>query len=170
MPVFTHPLTVHIAAFLDGVGLEVCAADLTEPTFLPGILLDRGRVLIDESRLQHPGDLLHEAGHLAVMTPERRAKCGVNATKNMGEEIAAIGWSYAALVHLELEPAVVFHPQGYKGGSDSLMENFREGRFLGVPLLQWMGMTLDEKAARGQNLPPYPHMQRWLRETAPAEG
>ena len=31
-------------------------------------------------------------------------------------------------------------------------------------------MTLDEKAAREQNLLPYPHMQRWLRETAPAEG
>ena len=167
MSVFADPLTARIAAFLEEIGLEVCAADLTEPTFLPGILLDRGRVLIDESRLAHPGDLLHEAGHLAVMTPKKRAKCGVDATKNMGEEIGAIGWSYAALTHLGLDPAVVFHPQGYKGGAQSMIDNFREGRFLGVPLLQWMGLTLDEKAAREQNLPPYPHMQRWLRETPP---
>ena len=167
MPTFVHSLTVRIAAFLESIGLEVCAAELTEPTFLPGIRLERGRLLIDEGRLLYPGDLLHEAGHLAVMTPARRAKCGVDATKNMGEEIGAICWSYAALTHLGLDPAVVFHPDGYKGSSQSFIDDFREGRFVGVPLLQWMGMTLDERAAREQNLPPYPYMQHWLRQTSP---
>jgi hypothetical protein len=36
-----------------------------------------------------------------------------------GEEMAAIAWSYAACVHLGLEPTVVFHSDGYKGGSES---------------------------------------------------
>ena len=161
---FTHPLTARIAAFLEGIGLEVRAADLPGRTFLPGIQMERGALLIDESRLLYPGDLLHEAGHLAVMTTAKRARCAVDAGKNSGEEIAAIGWSYAALTHLGLDPAVVFHPAGYKDGAASLIENFQQGRFLGVPLLQWMGLTLDEKNAREQNQPPYPHMQRWLRE------
>ena len=164
MPTFTEPLTARIAAFLESIGLEVQIADLPGKTFLPGILIDGGRLLIDEGRLRHPGDLLHEAGHLAVKTPSRRARCGLDASNNMGDEIGAIGWSYAALTHLGLDPAVVFHPAGYKGGSQAFIENFREGRFAGVPLLQWMGLTLDEKNAREQNVPPYPHMRRWLRE------
>ena len=71
--------------------------------------------------------MLHEAGHLAVMTPKKRAKCGDNAGKNIGEEIGAICWSYAALTHLGLDPTVVFHPQGYKGvPSRSLTTSVRD--------------------------------------------
>ena len=164
MPAFTAPLTARIVEFLESIGLEVQAAELPGRTFLPGILIEQGRLLVDENRLRYSGDLLHEAGHLAVKTPSRRARCGLDASKNMGDEIGAIGWSYAALTHLGLDPAVVFHPHGYKGSSQAFLDNFREGRFAGVPLLQWMGLTLDEKKAREQNLPPYPHMQRWLRE------
>ena len=54
--------------------------------------------------------------------------------------MAAIAWSWAALVHLRLDPAVVFHQEGYRGGSQSLIENFSMGRFVGVPMLRWMGM------------------------------
>lgn len=161
---FANPLTAKIVAFLRSTGLEVRPAALTTPCFLPGIQIQAGGLLVDEARLLYPGDLLHEAGHLALKEPVKRAKAGVNAGKNLGEEIGAICWSWAALTHLGLEPAVVFHPAGYKGASQSFIENFSEGRGPGVPLLQWMGLTLDEKNAREQGLPPFPHMLRWLRE------
>jgi hypothetical protein len=32
-----------------------------------------------------------------------------------------------------------------------------------VPLLQWMGLTLDRKQAEAASVAPYPHMIRWLR-------
>lgn len=167
-PAFDHPLTARIAAFLDGIGIPVEPVRLSEPTFLPGIQLDTGRLLVDESRLDHPGDLLHEAGHIAVMTPERRACRHHDAGKNLGEEIGAIAWSWAALVHLGLPPEAVFHEHGYRGASQSFIENFSAGLCPGLPLLQWMGLTLDEGRARECGLPPFPHMLRWLRETPPS--
>ena len=75
----------------------------------------------------------------------------------------AIAWSYAAILHLQLPPDVVFHPEGYRGGSQSMLENFSAGRFLAVPMLQWLGMTLDEKRAKEAGAAPYPKMIRWVR-------
>jgi hypothetical protein len=161
---FADPTTATIVAFLREIGLDVLSAPFEAPTFLPGIRLVRGAIALDETRLVHPGDILHEAGHLAVATPERRAAITDDAGSDPAEEMMAIGWSYAALVHLRLDPAVVFHADGYRGGGASLIENFSQGRYLGVPMLQWVGMTLDEQHARAAGLQPYPHMLRWLRE------
>ena len=157
------PLTARIAGFLRDIGLEVRACALPAETFLPGIRIHRGALLVDEERLLHPGDLLHEAGHLAITPAERRGELGDDVGSDLGEEIGAIAWSYAAAVHLEIDPAVVFHPHGYRGSSRGFLDNFGQGRYVGVPLLQWMEMTLDEKSAREQGAAPYPHMLRWLR-------
>ena len=163
-PRFTDSLTSRIAGFLREIGVEVRAAEVPEGSFLPGILIERGCMIIDEARLLYPGDLLHEAGHLATMTAEDRAARAGDVGADLGEEIGAIAWSYAAAVHLEIDPAVVFHPHGYRGASDGFLTNFRAGRYVGVPLLQWMELTLDEKNARAEGLPSYPHMLKWLRE------
>jgi hypothetical protein len=81
----------------------------------------------------------------------------------MGDEISAQAWSYAAAVHLGLAPEIVFHAAGYKGSSENLIEIYRGGN-AGVPLLQWMGLTLDRKRAAEAGAEPFPHMLRWLRE------
>ena len=39
---------------------------------LPGLAIEHGAILVDEQRLSHPGDILHEAGHLAVADPVGR--------------------------------------------------------------------------------------------------
>jgi hypothetical protein len=163
MQPFTNPLTACIADFLDSIGVEVAKADLPEPTFLPGIKVEQGRLIVDEGRLLYPGDLLHEAGHIAVMTPADRAERRGDIGVAQGEEIAAIAWSYAATVHLGIDPAVVFHPNGYRGDSKLFLDSFEQGRFIGVPLLQWMGLTLTEKNSEQENIPVYPEMIRWLR-------
>jgi hypothetical protein len=161
-PQLSEPIANTIVSFLRQIGLDVRLGELPDSTFLPGILIEYGGLVVDPSRLRFPGDLLHEAGHLAVVPPDRRAAMHRDAGRNAGEEMAAIAWSYAALVHLGLDPAVVFHPDGYRGGSQALIENFAERRYVGVPILQWRDMSLDDRQAREQNLPPYPHMLRWL--------
>jgi hypothetical protein len=83
----------------------------------------------------------------------------------MGDEIAAQTWSYAAAVHLGLPPEIVFHPAGYKGSAEKLMEIFSEGK-AGIPLLQWMGLTMDAKRGAVEGVAPYPKMIHWLREEA----
>jgi hypothetical protein len=159
---FTDQVTVRIVAFLREIGIEVRAADIAEETILPGISVDHGTILIDESKLTHPGDLLHEAGHLAVTPAEKRRRLDGDVGKKASEEMMAIAWSYAAAVHLGLDLRILFHADGYKGWSESLIENFTNGRYFGVPMLQWLGLTADEKRAKQMRLPAYPAMIRWV--------
>lgn len=158
---------LRISGFLAEIGIDVRRGELPEGTFLPGVQVEAGGLVVDEARLAHPGDLLHEAGHLAVMTSAERATAGADLAAGPGEEMAAIAWSYAACVHLGLDAAVVFHDAGYKGEGAALRENFAAGRYLGVPLLQWYGLTREraaEAGAAGTSDAVYPRMGRWLRE------
>lgn len=155
------PLARRLVDFVAEIGVEVRSAPLPDPTFLPGLDIRDGALVIDSERLAYPGDILHEAGHIAVSEPEARGAAALQPTD--AEEMAAIAWSWAAAVHLDVAPEVLFHPHGYKGGSDALIEAFTGGRYFGVPLLQWFGLTLEPRQAAERGLPPYPHMLRWLR-------
>src|SRR4051794_36817283 len=61
-----------IVAFLRDVGLEIQTGVLEGETVLPGINVDHGVLVFDPAKLKFPGDLLHEAGHLAVKSPVER--------------------------------------------------------------------------------------------------
>jgi hypothetical protein len=156
--------TEKILAFIAQIGIEVIRTELHQQTFLPGIAAEQGVLLVDRSKLLYPGDLLHEAGHLAVMPPERRKLVRGNMGEDLGEEMMAMAWSYAASVHLALDPSVVFHDGGYHGWSKAFIENFTNGRYVGVPMLQWIGLTADDKQAKLMGVKPYPHMIKWLLE------
>jgi hypothetical protein len=159
---FSNPRTSMLATFVRNVGIAIEPAVLPEVTFLPCLEIRGGVVRIDEERLLYPGDILHEAGHVAVSDPVTRHSPEFTST-DAGEEMAAIAWSYAAACALGVAPDIVFHPQGYKGGADALVENFTSGRYIGVPLLQWWGMTVEPHKAHAQGVASYPHMLRWLR-------
>ncbi len=153
-----------IVVFLQQIGLTVEFGPVPSSCFLPGLQLIRNGLRIDTGSLVYPGDLLHEAAHLAVMTPDQR-NAEFPAATDAAQEIAALAWSYAAAIHIGLPPEVVFHPDGYKGQSSSLIEEFRRGDgCIGLPYLWWIGLTT-------QTLPGspsiFPRMLRWLR-AAPA--
>jgi hypothetical protein len=158
-----NPLTATIIQFLREIGLEVRATQINEETFLPGIQIDHGIILFDEARLKYPGDLLHEAGHLAIKSKEERKQIHLDAGNDAAEEMMAIAWSYAASIYLQLPPEVVFHPNGYRGDSQALIENFTQGHYFAVPMLQWLGMTADKRQAEKLGIAPYPWMVQWLR-------
>jgi len=160
---FDDPLVGRIADFLRTIGLLVAAGTVTDRPIVPGVWIDRGVLVVDEGGLRFPGDLLHEAGHLAVVEPTRRATITGDSRADPAEEMMAIAWSYAAALHLRIDPAVVFHPDGYRGGSAALLENFAAGRYLAVPMLQWLGLAFDEPQARLHGTDPYPTMRQWLR-------
>lgn len=46
-----------IISFLIGIGLEVPTGEIQQTTFLPGIAVDCGALIVD-SKLLYPGDLL----------------------------------------------------------------------------------------------------------------
>ncbi|HEY0244070.1 MAG TPA: aspartyl/asparaginyl beta-hydroxylase domain-containing protein [Mucilaginibacter sp.] len=150
--------------FIKEIGLTYHLENIEGKTFLPGLKLRNGSLVVDLDKLLYPGDILHEAGHLACMPVEIRAGMSddlENNNINQGGEMMAIAWSYAACLHLDINPEIVFHENGYKGGSKGMIENFSQGRYIGVPLLIWCGMTTDEQHAAELNSNPFPAMLNW---------
>src|ERR1051325_9585502 len=136
---FADPLTEKLAIFVREIGIEVRAETLDGPTFFPGVDIQHGAILIDEARLKHPADILHEAGHIAVSDPQVRH--AFRLSPNGGEEMATLAWSYAAALHLGVPIDVLFHEEQHNGNSQMLIENFTAGRYIGLPLLQWFGVA-----------------------------
>lgn len=156
-----------IVAFVNDAGIACIPGAVPANSFLPGIEIVNGTLIYDAESLLYPGDLLHEAGHLAVLAPVHRnlANGSVNLSGDLHEaaaEMGAIAWSWAANEHLGLDPALLFHAGGYKGGSDSMIQNFVEGRFIGVPLLQYLGLTKVKDDGGGAVV--FPKMESWVRQ------
>jgi len=165
---FENELNKKIAQFLNEIGIRTIPAKLDSETFLPGILVKNGALLVDEEKLSFPGDLLHEAGHLAVAPADLRAELsdevilpGVNLEVL---ETEAILWSFAACIYLEIDPRIVFHASGYKGKSESLLFGFSLGMFPGLKGLEENEMAFSSIKAQEKGVEPFPKMQKWLRD------
>lgn len=162
---FENRLTQRIVDFLTSIGLDIRPGKIADDTFLTGIRIDKGTMTVDEERLEFPGDLLHEAGHLAVAPPHIRAvlsdKVEIPDVDIDPIEAGAIAWSYAAALHLGLNPAIVFHEGGYLGKSKKLLVNFQMGVYLGVNVLEGAGMAVASGKASDETT-VYPQMLKWL--------
>ncbi len=147
-----------LCLFIQEIGIGVFEKEIDENTFLPGLKIQNGSLFFDKAKLLYPGDMLHEAGHIAVTTKSERETLANNVIldkpEKNGDELAVILWTYAACIKMNLPPEIVFHKTGYKGDSEWLLENFKNETFIGLPLLKWMGMTTDE----------FPIMVKWLRD------
>ncbi|MCS3799899.1 hypothetical protein [Niastella sp. OAS944] len=153
--------------FLNEIGIETSYRRISNKSFLPGLLINNGMIIIDKEALEHPGDILHEAGHIAVVPANDRPRLSernIPTRKDREtEEIMAIAWSYAACMHLLIDPYFVFHEKGYRGGRDYITEGCRLKSYVGLAMLERIGLTVNEKKAHQLNIPSYPHMTRWLR-------
>lgn len=151
-----------IFQFFDEFSIPYNFAEISTETFLPGIQIKNGTLQIDLEKLKYPGDLLHEAGHIAVTLSTEREKLNDNVIENhaekAGDEMAVLLWSFAAAEHIGLSTEIVFHSDGYKGEAEWLREQFENENYIGLPLLQWMGLS----DAEGEYA--FPRMKAWLRE------
>jgi hypothetical protein len=154
--------------FLNGIGIRTVLQKIEGSSFLPGLSIENGNIILDKDALASPGDILHEAGHIAVVPSVDRSGLSASAIEKRkdreAEEMMAIAWSYAAAVHLNIDPHFVFHDDGYKGGGSYIADNFKNKNYFGLPMLQWIGLTADEKNAAILNIAPYPNMIKWLRD------
>jgi len=153
--------------FLHTIGIETTFRKIGKNSFLPGLLIHKGTIIIDKDALENPGDILHEAGHIAVVPGIDRSGLSerniITRKDREMEEIMAIAWSYAACIYLLIDPFFVFHEQGYRGGRDYITDSCRLKSYIGLSMLEKIGLTLNEKKANRLNIPSYPHMIKWLR-------
>lgn len=152
-----------IITFLTDIGIKTHFCSINTPTFLPGISIEKGEIYIDIKKLAYEGDLLHEAGHIAVTTSANCEMLSEDKIVDAGDEVAAILWSYAAAKELGIPLEVLFHKEGYKGDADWLIESFENQSYIGLPLLEWMGMTAGEEKAKELGIAAFPYMIRWRR-------
>lgn len=159
-------LTDTIIGFLSSIGIVPRLTTLPSSTLLPGVTIASGSLLVDPDRLIWPGDLLHEAGHLAVAPAELRSSMNGELPElealHAGE-VEATAWAFAATVAIGLDPSVLFHEGGYGGKSSGLAFTYSIGGYPGAGGLREAGMTLSTADAAGTGISPYPHMIRWLR-------
>lgn len=150
-----------IVAFLDSIGIPTSEAELAEDTVLPAMTVRDGAILYDPARLERPGDLLHEAGHIAMTDPALRSTISdfSLAETAQGDEMGATAWSWAAAIAAGLDPRVAFHPDAYRGEGEWLQETFAQGHYIGLPLLRYYGLVRFPD----QDGEQYPAMIKWLR-------
>lgn len=165
--VYDEEMLNRIIIFLEQIGLKITDSELSDDCFLPGLFPKGNGLLLDRSRLKYPGDLLHEAGHIAVTEEHIRPLIGTNELTEKwprpgGDELGAILWSYAAVCYLKIPADVVFHPHGYKNESNWLIEQFESRNYIGLPLLVWMGFC-NNKTDDEQKNTMFPNMLKWLR-------
>ena len=157
-----------IVAFLRGVGIGVREDAVPDDAFLPGLRIERGELVFERARLRWPGDLLHEAGHVAVTPATLRDTLSDALDDHAGSvdggEAEATAWAYAACVAIGLDPAVLFHAGGYHGKSAALIATYTLGVYPGAGGLARNGMTLTAAQARERGAASYPHLIRWLRD------
>ena len=164
-----HSTLETILSFLHDIQLPTHEGFVAADSFLPGIRVTRGSLMFDRDALRWPGDLLHEAGHIAVTPSSLRSTLNDDVDPTglgvpHAGEAEATAWAYAAIVHLRLQPSVLFHEGGYRGHSAGLIASYGYGVYPGAFGLAQAGMSVVGSEATLAGVPPYPHMTRWLRE------
>lgn len=159
--------------------------------FVPGIEIENGTLFIDKGSCL-PGDLLHEAGHLAVLPSlfRRQANTDLDVVmETMGEylsadatggentlsrailqsgECEATAWAWAAGMHLGLPANVIIQPKANMDGDDEGAPGIRlalsANSYFGINGLQAAGWCAVRGGAyaKALGLPVYPNLAFWL--------
>lgn len=163
-----HVYVQPIIRFLEKINIPYQFVSIDIETYVPGINIHNGTLQIDLEKLSFPGDLLYEAGRIALAPSAVRTSLTHPIDNQLDFDIATnsmmtIAWSYAAAIDSGTPLEVLFHPEGYKGQNESLQYGFQSGQYVGLPMLQFLGMAFDANNATQKGLQAFPVMQVWLR-------
>lgn len=163
-----HDYVQPILNFLKKINIPYQFAPIDIETYVPGINIQNGTLQIDLKKLSFPGDLLYEAGRIALAPAAVRPSLTHPIDNQLDFDIPTISmmtiaWSYAAALDSETPLEVLFHPEGYKGQNENIKHGFQTGQYIGLPMLQYLGMAFDANNAAQKEAQPFPVMQSWLR-------
>jgi hypothetical protein len=174
-------------AFLRDIGLEV----IVQPGatgFLEKCQIVDGALHIDEDC--PVSNILHEAGHLAVVPHMYRAGLNDDIETYMGEifendtrlkplhpdhpllraliegsDDAATAWAWAAGVAIGLPPDVIIQDDEYESTGSTVRFMLRNNQYSGVHSLQHAGMCVRmSKGAPPSSVARYPVLLKWLQD------
>ena len=176
--------------FVRSIGLSVTegVAQDVEGAFVPGVRIVDGGLIVDPETV-FPGDVLHEAGHLAVIPAKfRQLATGTlrQVFKSMTQylkdnptilggwpedpvgrcilqsgEAEAAAWQYAAAHHIGLPDQWLFPPESFEGKSEDTLLRLKVNQYFGINGLQAAGWTRVH-AMGNPAKPLYPKLAFWL--------
>jgi hypothetical protein len=171
--------------FLNEIGLP-CSVSPGVKGFLPGVRIELGTLLVDPNAF--PGDVLHEAGHLATMPGRFRRQASDNidtvlrlmldtvdfSNPDVGEARAAIqcgdpeatAWAWAAGEHIGLVPGQIIALSHYGGTGGEIREMLRARAYVGIHGLSSAAFCVTRPGAmeKIRGLPAYPKLAMWLQQ------
>ncbi len=179
-----------VVRFLCDIGIQ-CTIQEESGGFLNLIRIENGTLIIDPKAPIH--DILHEAGHLAIVPNRWRHLMNGNVGNGQREmlrlleemdlhpddplsratmatsENEAIAWSWSAGVYLRLKPTQIIQdtddPKVFSGQAWAVRQQLEWGDSLGSHGLAYAGWCATNKTiGRHRSLPVYPELKHWTQE------
>lgn len=170
-----------VIEFVRGAGLDV-EIHAGASGFVPGVQIEHGTLLVDPSVCE-PGNLLHEAGHIAITPGNFRHFMSGDLSKGMAimydrlEELhldpehpivraciqcsdpEATAWAWSAGRAIGVPPRVIIGDQWYGNTGADIRIALELGCYLGINGLAAAGFCSLRNV---QPLPKYPHLAFWV--------
>lgn len=168
-----------VVAFIDSIGIPIQKGKVPKSSFLPNIAIKRGGIVYNDEVCT--ADILHEAGHLAIIPLQYRDICSGDMDKSaqkiwnkaqknghmeidtpifrqliQASECEAIAWSWAAGKYIGLadEEIITDDPRHFNGEGEEIREYLSLNSHFGINGLRAGGMLDSVKS--------YPQLTRWV--------
>ena len=176
------------AEFVRSIGIPVTFVEQPAGGFLPHVRVCQGGLRVDPAHA-YPGDILHEAAHVAVVPAKFRALADgdlreVNRAMQewlethgdglstypedplcrailQADEQEATAWQFAAAQHIGLPDRWLFPPGSYEGNGPELLQQLKGNAHMGIHGLQAANWTAV-RASSAMGRPVFPKLARWL--------
>lgn len=180
-----------ILEFLNRVGIPAIAVtgdEAVAKAFTPHVLIKNGTLEVDVDHV-FPGNILHEAGHLAIVpAPFRHLASGTLGAvqKAMGayfeanpggmmvypedpicraimqcSDTEATAWQFAAAQEVGLPDELLFPDDAFDGQGPENLQRLKANSYFGINGLQAAGWTRVRANPRS-TVPVYPKLAFWL--------
>jgi hypothetical protein len=171
----------HIVLELNKLGIKSVFGDIRD-SFISGVAIKNGTLIIDKDC--SISNLLHEAGHLAVLPKEYRTQANddlahvlrkmykeVDCSKEENrrfmqcEDAEATAWAYAFGIRCNVDTDLIIDSDQYDGTGRDVLESLALGSGFGVSGLSRLGWCATNKIhSISSGLPMFPHLIKWLND------
>lgn len=175
-----------VLGFLERIGIEVQRVDTLQGGFVPGIKIVAG--CLQASPVATVSDLLHEAGHIAIVPAAYRSMIEADADESTGRivdkaqlstldlqdpllirllqigDAEATAWAWAAGKYLDIPETLIIRDSDYDGGGAVQRQMLSMGRHFGVHGLQAAGFCLVRANPYRSAATVYPQLKYWLQK------
>ncbi|PSW17631.1 hypothetical protein C9I98_19125 [Photobacterium sanctipauli] len=153
-----------VTKFIQDIGVVIIEKTHCEPVTGSQCWIYKGRLYFyNQSQKEiRAGELLFMAGIIATTPAADRFKLHCRIVDEEYQNMMVLAWCWAAIHNLGLNIDTLL----YSFSDESYYQSFErwtECRFLGVPLLQNAGMTLEPTRQNTGDAAVFPNMRCWLR-------